>query len=137
MLKQKFTIDKYDWKVEVYYYIDCYYTDVIINRLKQLGATKDILKDAFDNISSCKLNTGLTYSNINNRHSLIVISNTSSPSQFMNSLVHEIRHLSNDIEDAFNILPRREEASYLSGYIAECMFKKAKYFLCKCYSRHK
>lgn len=39
--------------------------------------------------------------------------------------------------DTFNVPPRREEASYLSGYIAQCMFDKAKYFLCRCYSKHK
>lgn len=37
MIRQQFDISKYDWKVEVYYAVDCYYTDEIMGRLYDIG----------------------------------------------------------------------------------------------------
>lgn len=82
-----------------------------------------------------KLNTGLTYSSIRNRQSIMVISDTSSPAQFMNSYDHERYHLVSHIEDAFGIDPASEEAAYLAGHIGQLMYPKARLFMCECH-RH-
>ena len=133
MLKQHFIIPKYDWKVDVYYYVTCYYLNEILTKLRSMGCNDDMLEDAYRNMSSCKLNTGLTYSNSKNRYSLIVISTTSEPAQFMNSLFHEHYHLISHIEERFSINPFSEEAAYLAGFVAQRMYPKAKRFLCKCH----
>lgn len=73
--------------------------------------------DAYNSMSNNKLNTGFTYSNSNIRCSIIVISNTSTPAQFMNSYDHERYHLITHILEKFNINPYSEEAAYLTGYI--------------------
>lgn len=133
MLKQHFIIPKYDWEVDVYYYVTCYHLNEILTKLRSMGCNDDMLEDAYRNMSSCKLNTGLTYSNNKNRHSLIVISTTSEPAQFMNSLFHEHYHLISHIEERFSINPFSEEAAYLAGFVAQRMYPKAKRFLCKCH----
>lgn len=133
MLKQYFVIPKYNWKVYVYYYVTCHYLNEILTKLRSMGCTGKHLEDAYRNISSCQLNSGITYSNNNQKHSLIVISSTSTPAQFMNSLLHEQYHLIGHIVEEYNINLFSEEAAYLAGFIGQKMYPKAKYFLCKCY----
>ena len=65
--------------------------------------------------------------------SLIVISSTSTPAQFMNSLFHEQYHLISHIVEEYNINPFSEEAAYLAGFVSQRMYPKAKHFLCKCH----
>lgn len=69
------------------------------------------------------------------RCSIIIVSNTSSPAQFMNSYDHERYHLVTHILEEFNIDPYSEETAYLTGNIGQLMFPKAKRFLCKCYCK--
>lgn len=133
MVRQVFTIPKYHWKVYVYYHVRHYYVEEIIERLYSIGCPTDYIDDAYYNMVSDKLNIGLTYSNNRYRSSVIVISDTSNPAQFMNSYDHERQHLINHILEAFNINPKGEEAAYLSGKIGQLMFPKAKYFLCECH----
>ena len=63
MIRQKFRLKEYDWSVQVYYAVDCYYTDEIMEALYSIGCRGKNLSVAFNNLSSCKLDTGLTYSN--------------------------------------------------------------------------
>lgn len=132
MLKHSFIIEQYNWEVDVYFYVTCFYLNDILNKLRNMGCSDEMLEDAYKNMSSCKLNTGITYSNVDEQRSLIVISSTSTPSQFMNSLFHEQYHLVTHIIEKFNIKPFSEEAAYLAGDIAQRMYYKAKQFLCKC-----
>lgn len=135
MLKQFLYIPKYDWQVNIYYYVTCYYLNEILTKLRSMGCSNNMLEDAYRNMSSCKLNTGLTYSNNKEHKSLIIISTTNTPAQFLNSLFHEIYHLVTHIEDKFDIDPISEEAAYLAGYIGQHIYPKAKHFLCKCYCK--
>ena len=85
MIRQQFDISKYDWKVEVYYAVDCYYTDEIMGRLYDIGCRGDDLRTAYENLSAGKPDTGLTYSNYGTRQTVMVIGITSSATQFQNS----------------------------------------------------
>lgn len=54
MIRQRFDIEEYGWKVEVYYAVDCYYTDEIMGRLYDIGCRGDDLETAYRNLSSGK-----------------------------------------------------------------------------------
>lgn len=94
------------------------------------GQTQE-LATARKNLTSGNLDTGLTYSNISGRNTVMVISLTSSPAEFLNSWLHEMRHLSRHIEQACAISPYGEEAAYLAGEIGQRMFPVAKRFICE------
>lgn len=132
MIRQQFDISRYDWKVEVYYAVDCYYTDEIMGRLYDIGCRGDNLQTAYENLSAGKLDTGLTYSNYATRHTVMVIGLTSSAAQFQNSYDHERKHLEAHIAAALGIDPWGEEICYLSGEIGQLMFEKARLMLCDC-----
>ena len=90
MIRQRFDIEEYGWKVAVYYAVDCYYTDEIMGRLYDIGCRGDDLETAYRNLSSGKPDTGLTYSNYGTRQTVMVIGITSSPAEFQNSYDHEL-----------------------------------------------
>ena len=132
MIRQQFDISIYDWKVEVYYAVDCHYTDEIMGRLYDIGCRGDDLRTAYENLSAGKPDTGLTYSNYGTRQTVMVIGITSSATQFQNSYDHERKHLEAHIAAALGIDPWGEEICYLSGEIGQLMFEKARLMLCDC-----
>ena len=131
MIRQKFILKEYDWSVQVYYAVDCYYTDEIMEALYSIGCRGKNLSVAFGNLSSCKLDTGLTYSNYSTHETVMVIGINSSAEEFMNSFCHERKHLEMHIAKAFDPNPRGEEVAYLSGKIGQKMYRVAKKFLCE------
>lgn len=132
MIRQTFILDGYGWRVKVYYAVDCYYVDEIMDELERIGCSGRKLRMAYENMSSCSLNTGLTYSNFRRKETVMVIALTSGPEEFYNSLNHEKKHLEAHISQVFGLDDNGEDAAYLSGDIAEAMYDKAKYFLCSC-----
>lgn len=133
MIKQRFVIPDYDWVVYAYYNVDDVYANEILALLDDIGINEYQYISAVHNLRSKRKNRGLCFSNFDKRISVMVISDTSSPAQFMNSWAHEVRHLERHIDLATGINPYGEEAAYLAGDIAALMFPKAKYFLCHCY----
>lgn len=132
MIVQDFYIPKYgDWHVRIYYAVTTCWVERIMEDLYDCGCRGDSLKQAYRNLTGENLNTGLTYSNFHNKETLMVLSVTSTPAQFQNSLDHEKGHLCCHILQAFGIDPYSEEAQYLSGYIGQKMFPVSKKFLCE------
>lgn len=115
MIVQEFYIPDYDWEVRVYYAVDCYYTDRIIADLQRVGCRGLDLVNAYKNMRACNLNTGITYSNIRNRETVMVIALTSSPEEFQNSFDHEKGHLCRHISRAFASTRTGKRRSILVG----------------------
>lgn len=130
MIQHSFYIDKYDWFVHSFFAVTHYDTEKIMDRLCQIGCDERSLRRAYKNLSSGKLNTGLTYSNNRSRASVVVIALTSSAHEFVNSFVHETDHLCRHIGKYMGMSPNEEEVSYLCGDVAELMFKKCHHLLC-------
>lgn len=81
MGRSNIIIDKfkiYDWKVVVLYNITCDDIDIIVEVLKDLNCPDEYIDKALDNLETCNLNSGLTYSNLSRKSSVIVVGKTSS-----------------------------------------------------------
>lgn len=72
------------------------------------------IKRALSNLERCKLNSGLTYSNLKLKSSVIIIGKTSSYAQLINTISHEYYHLICHLSKALNIKDE-EELAYLNG----------------------
>ena len=131
MIVQDFSLREYGWRVRVYYAVPAYRTERIMADLERVGCRGMNLKRAYRSLARGSLNTGITYSNQEYGESVMAISRTTSAEQFLNSWMHEMRHLSRHIEQAYGIDPYGEEAAYLAGSIGQKMFPKAKLFLCE------
>lgn len=76
MIKDEFII--YDWNVIILYECTCDDIDYIIETLKDIKCPNKYIKEALNNLETCNLNIGLTYSNTTLKSSVIIVNKTSS-----------------------------------------------------------
>lgn len=136
MIVQDFYLPAYDWHVRVYYAVTTYWSRCILQDLRRIGCRGEEWKRARSSLGTGQTDTGLTYSNFGRGESVVVIGLTSSADEFLNSWMHEMRHLSRHVEQACGISPYGEEAAYLAGAIGQKMFPVAKKFLCEHCRKH-
>lgn len=130
MIIQELNIKGYDWHVTFFFSVTCYHLYTILDKLREIGASQDVVAKAYKNISSCSLDTGLTYSNPERRESVVVIGTASSPEEYSNSIAHECQHLIKHIGLENGIDPYSEELCYLAGHIAGEIHKNASALFC-------
>ena len=112
MITDSFEIS--NWKVTILYEVTCDDTDTIIETLKDIYCPNKYIKEALDNLETCNLNIGLTYSNLKLKSSVIVVGKTSSFEQLINTIAHEYFHLICHIQKLLKI-EDEEELAYLNG----------------------
>lgn len=100
-----------------------------MDKLKCGSKSYDI---AYDNLSSCSVNTGLTFSDYISRTSVIVISITNSEKEFLKSYHHELGHCAVHICQFYGIPLEGEEVQYLGQDLVDRTWDIAKIFLCDC-----
>lgn len=106
------------WKVYFFFSIGEYSTDEILSVLYSVNASDAVIRKISRLIDSGKYNTAFTYSDLGSLTSVVTIGPTTSGKEFMNSFVHEIRHLADMISISVGKLEDTEYAAYLSGDIA-------------------
>ena len=112
MIIDKFSI--LDWNVTILYETTCDDIDFIIRILKAINCPNYYIQKALDNLEECKLNSGLTYSNLRLQSSVIIVNKTSSFAQLINTISHEYYHLICHISKGLEI-EDEEELAYLNG----------------------
>ena len=112
MIIDKFSV--YNWRITILYETTCDDIDFIIETLMDIKCPVKYINKALDNLEECKLNSGLTYSNIRLKSSVIIINKTSSFSQLINTIAHEYFHLICHISDVLEIKDE-EKLANLNG----------------------
>lgn len=112
MIIDKFSI--YNWKITILYETTCDDIKFIIKTLEEINCPKYYINRALDNLEECKLDSGLTYSNISLKSSVIIINKTSSFAQLINTISHEYFHLICHISNVLEI-EDEEELANLNG----------------------
>ena len=131
MIKQEIYLPKYSWSVKVYYAVDAYYTDEILEELEKYNPTVEEYSSVKALMENYEYNTGFTFTDYKNKQSLMVIGLTTSPSEFQSTFDHEKGHLAIHIAQYYYIDPYSEEFQYLNGSIGKKLFPVAKKFICK------
>lgn len=108
------TFNEVGWEILIIYDCTCEDIDSIIEALKEINCPKKYINEALDNLETCNLNIGLTYSNLQIKSSIIIINKTSSIKEFINTLSHEIFHLTCHIAKSLE-LKDEEEWANLNG----------------------
>lgn len=129
MIRQDFYLKDWDWYVMVFYAVDTYYMDEILDELENIGCT--YADEIEEDLTVNPFNNGLTYSNIKARVSLVVIGLTETPDEFQNTYDHEKGHLAMHIAETDNIDVFGEEFQYLTGEIGKQTFSVARRFMCE------
>lgn len=130
MLRQRIYIHRYHWEVVVYYESDYRDASYILRELDETGVDDDTYRKAARNLDAGLTDTGLTYSNMDERKSVIVLSKTSSKAEFANTWFHELIHCANHIALANGLDPMGEPIAYVGGELARSMQPIAARLMC-------
>ena len=129
MIRQDVYLERWDWYVIVYYAVDTYYMDEILEELEMIGCT--YADEIEEDLTQHPYNNGLTYSNMRRRVSLVVIGLTETPDEFQNTYDHEKGHLAMHIAEEDKMDVFGEEFQYLAGEIGKQTFPIATRFMCE------
>lgn len=132
MEKQLIYLDKYDWSARVFYESTPDNVEEIMEDLDLIECDSRTIDKAISNLTRWKPNTGLTYSNVRLKASVVVIGKTTSAAEFVSTFDHEKMHLAMHIAGRLCIDVLSEEFAYLVGEIGRQMFKCAKKYMCEC-----
>lgn len=84
------------------------------------------------NVYLGEINSGFTHTNFKKRLSIVAIGEADSKKQFLNTIVHEAKHVQSHICMYYNIPEDGEDAAYLIGYITMKMYETFNRILCQC-----
>ena len=129
MRSQQIHLPSYDWTVQIFYNVPPFKVDIIRRHLQSLGCHSQPLEDACLLVSQSVPDTAFTYTNVSLHRTLIVLCPPSSPSQFLNTLSHELLHAVVHISDYYNIPLNTESPCYLLGSLAQASYSVAKHYL--------
>lgn len=132
MIKQQIKVKRISWIVYVYYSVTKDNIEEILFRINKLHLPISYSKSAYSILSRNKFNSGFTYSNTKLKQSIVVITKTTSASEFVNSFIHEIGHLANHIALTYHLDRNGEEIQYIAGDIGQEMFKRCHTLMCDC-----
>lgn len=130
MIRQQFYEKSTKWKVYAYYIVTEPDADELMQRLYEIGCRGKNLSQAFLNLTSGKLDTGLTYTNQSTHETVVVIAKTSTALEFLQSLTHEFGHVACHIAQAYNIPLSGEEVRYISDNLLAKTWPISKELLC-------
>lgn len=121
MIKQCLNVEGY-WTIVIYYKPDRKDYKYIIKDLTTLGCSTSDINSIKREVFG-KYNTGFTTTNLEKRYSIVCINKTDSTEQFINTIVHEAKHIQSSICKYYNVSEHGEKAAYLIGYLIQNMYR--------------
>lgn len=125
MIAQRIFVDRYSWVVDIFYDVKPHNAPAIIDRLADMGCSMHNLCHADDLIRSGIPNQGLTYTDNEEKHTLVAIGHATTAGAFFNTLSHELSHAVDGISRHYGINPYSEENAYLTGDLSELIWNDA------------
>lgn len=130
MLRQRIYIPRYHWEVVVYYESDRRDAWEILDEMDATDVDEKTFRKAAENLNGGLVDTGLTYSNMDVRKSIIVLSKASSKAEFANTWFHEVMHCAVHIAKANGLDYEGESIAYVGGELARSMQPFAARLMC-------
>lgn len=103
------------WVVDFLFVKERYDEEGIYACLYEIDAPYSVILRVGEIMESGKLNCGFTFSNPQLRRALCVVGPTSSGKEFINTFVHEVRHVADAIANSIGYDLDAEVPAYLSG----------------------
>lgn len=121
MIQQYMTVDN-KWDVLIWYGVGKRNETQVYEKLLSMGCP---IHDAeySSHVVANRVNTGLTFSNIDERVSFVCVSRTTNYSQLVNTVVHEMKHVQTHICSHYDVDESGEQAAYLIGYLTQKVYR--------------
>ena len=121
MIAQYIQLGDRDWNVLVYYNVTPDDFVEIADSLEQLDCPEQDMRKAFRALR--RKNTGFTFSNTDYKMSIVCIGAAQNVGQFVNTAIHEAKHVQSHICQYYDIEEDTETAAYLIGHLVHQMYK--------------
>lgn len=121
MTAQYIQLGDRDWNVLIYYNVQPEDFVEVADSLEQLDCSRDELKMALKTLR--KKNTGFTFSNEDYKMSIVCIGEATNVGQFVNTTIHEAKHVQSHICSYYGIKENSETAAYLIGHLVHKMYE--------------
>ena len=105
------------WGVVVNYDYDLMDYDEMWAIMRSFGLTSKNVNKALKILSN--YNTGMSITNDDIKMSTIFISKASTPSEWWNTAIHELKHVADAIISYYDVEWDSEDAAYLTGYMTK------------------
>lgn len=132
MIIDSIYLKAYDWHITVLYDVTYKDKEEVMYHLRNIHPSREIVERVRNLINPENINFGFTATCRVCKDSIMVLGRTTSKAEFMNTLEHEIRHLVDDISEAYNIPSKGEEVGYLTGEINYKLTHRTQSFICGC-----
>lgn len=106
------------WDVVFLFSFDIDDMESVLDALVWADAPDSIISKVSENASAGRKNEGFCYSNTRERKSVVGIGPTTSGSEFLDTTIHEITHIAQDVAHEDGMDPWGEEFAYLAGDIS-------------------
>ena len=121
MIAQYIQLGDRDWNVLLYYNVSKDDFVEVADSLRQLDCPK---KDITKSLAVLRRkNTGFTFTNTDYKMSIVCIGEATNVGQFVNTAIHEAKHVQSHICDYYGIKEDSETAAYLIGHLVHRMYK--------------
>ena len=104
-----------EWVVDFLFAEEKYDRDGILACLYEIDAPSEVLEQADEVMKKNDLNCGFMYGSIIPKRAVVVVGPSSSGSEFLDTLVHEIHHLAVLIASGLGVDLEGETPAYLAG----------------------
>lgn len=132
MIRHSFYIEQHRWRVTAFFEVSKEDAGEVLWHLRRLHAPLVALRASAHNLARGDKNSGLTYTSLQDRETIMVVGKASSGAEFFNTLLHEICHLGEQTSSALGIDPSSEEAAYFRGGVAREIYPHISRLLCDC-----
>lgn len=123
MKKLDVPIDKYNWHLVILVDVDIGNINSVIQYLHYLYCDESYIDDVRHSVRD-GYNSAITVTNLSINRSLIIINKTTSDKQFVNSVVHECRHVQSHIATKYNLDEKGESVAYMLGELVSDIYDK-------------
>lgn len=94
----------------------------IMDTLSSIGISRDNYIVALENLTSGRVNNGITYSSSEYRETVSIWGFSTTPSEAFNLYCHEMHHISVQISSMNGIDLEGEDVCYMNGDIAQYLY---------------
>lgn len=121
MISQYIQLGNKGWNVLVYYNVGKEDFVEIVDSLIQLDCPKQDIRKALKTLR--KKNSGFTFSNTEYKMSIVCIGKATNVGQFVNTTIHEAKHVQSHVCWYYDIDEDSETAAYLIGHLVHRMYQ--------------
>ncbi len=130
MIWQTIDIDGY-WLATVIYVPQHRDMPSVAEALSSLGCTDNDISNVWHLVTR-QWNKGFTWSNPRRRRSITIIGRATDWPQFFNTILHETKHLVDEITAAYDVMNYGEPPAYLQGFLGQSMAPAIRRIVCPC-----